>query len=63
MVFAEPDQPFLLHPSQFLRQSRAVHIEIIRQLLAVKGNVEFPASPLDGDGVEVGEDPSPDGFG
>ena len=62
MIFPHAQQPLALHSAQFGRQRAAIHPQIIRQLLAVKGNIKLlpaPAGRLIG---EIGLEPSADGF-
>ena len=63
VVFAERDQPLVLHPSKLPGQGRPVDVQIVGQLLAVERDVELRAACLYGDGVQVGEEPGADGPG
>ena len=48
MGFPHPDQPLPPHPPQLLGEGGALQVQIIGQLLPVKGNVKFPALLLQG---------------
>ena len=37
-------QPLFLHFSQLCGHGAAIHIQIVRQLLAIEGNIKFPAA-------------------
>ena len=63
VVFTERDQPLVLHPPELPGQGRPVDVQIVGQLLAVERDVELRAACLDGDGVQVGEEPGADGPG
>ena len=63
VVLAECDQSFVLHPSELPGQGRPVDAQVVGQLLAVERDVELRAACLDGDGVQVGEEPGADGPG
>ena len=52
--------PFLLHLSKLFGQGTSFKVKVVGQLLTVKGNVEFFCSILQGNGVEIGHDPSAD---
>ena len=45
---------FSLQLAQLIRQSGAVDVQIVRQLLTVEGNVEFGTVLSDRNGVEIG---------
>ena len=62
MIFSAGYQTIFLHFTEFLRQSAALQVQIIRQLLAVKRNIKFPAAPLQRNGVEVSHHPTTDGL-
>ena len=44
VVFLIPDQPVPLHEGQLVAQRAALHVQVVRQLLAVVGYVEFVAA-------------------
>ena len=44
VVFLIPDQPVPLHEGQLIAQRAALHVQVVRQLLAVVGYVEFIAA-------------------
>ena len=44
VVFLIPDQPVPLHEGQLVAQRAALHVQVVRQLLAVVGYVEFIAA-------------------
>ena len=63
VVFVEVDETFGAHFTELVGEGTAVEVEIVGQLLAVEGDVEFRTSFLAGLGLEVGEDPAADVFG
>ena len=62
MILSVFDNAFLLHPGEFLGHVRPFQVQVIRQLLAVKGNIEFRGLLLQGDGIQVGQQPAPAAF-
>ena len=44
VVFLIADQPVPLHEGQLVAQRAALHVQVVRQLLAVLGDVEFIAA-------------------
>ena len=60
MTFSCNYDSFLLHLSKLFGQGTAFKVKVVGQLLTVKGNVEFFCSILQGNGVEIGHDPSAD---
>ena len=56
-------KPLPAHFAQFIGQGAAVHIQVVGQLLAAEGDVEFQPALLGRLEGEIGEKPAPDGFG
>ena len=52
-----------MHFAQLVGQRAPVHIEVVGQLLAVKGDGEAVASAADGLVGQIGRQPPSDGFG
>jgi hypothetical protein len=46
MIFSCGQQPVLLHFTDFLGKSSTLYMQIVGQLLPVKGNIEFVRSGL-----------------
>ncbi len=63
MAAVYPQQAVSLHLAQFMGHGAAVHIEIIRQMLAVKRNLKIIPSVLCRLKREIGQQAAPDGFG
>ena len=63
MIAIHPQQAFLLHFPQFIRQCTPIHAQIVRQLLAAKWDLKITASMLGGLKGKIGQQPSSDGFG
>ena len=60
MTFSSAKDSFFLHPSKFFGQGTAFKVQVICKLLAIKGDIEFLCSFLQGYGIEIGHDPSTD---
>ena len=60
MLLTDSDNAIPLHFSQFFGQCASLDIQVIRQLLAVKGNIEFAAVLLQGNRIEIRKHPAPD---
>ena len=54
MTALEGNQAISLHPAQLSGQRAAIHIQIIRQLLSVIGNIKLETARLLGTLGEVG---------
>ena len=62
MVFLIPDKPVPLHEGQLIAQRAALHVQVVRQLLAVVGDVEFVAAGALDALREIGKQPLADGL-
>ena len=62
MTFSSAKDSFFLHLSKFFGQGTAFKVQVICKLLAIKGDIEFLCSFLQGCGIEIGHDPSSDSF-
>lgn len=47
VIFPEGEKPLLLQPAKLFAQSAPVYAQIVRKLLAVKGDLERETSPAD----------------
>ena len=56
MTLLKVNQTIFFHLRQFLGHIRPFQIQIIRQLLAVKGNIKLPAVLLKGDRTQICQD-------
>ena len=63
VVFLIPDQPVPLHEGQLVAQRAALHVPLVRQLLAVVWYVEFVAAGALDALREIGQQPLADGLG
>jgi len=63
MIAVYSDDPIPLHLAQLVGHGAAVHAKVIRQLLAVEGDIERPAAVLGCLKGQVAEQPTPDALG
>ena len=63
VVFAGLQQSLVPHAAQLFGEGAAVHTQVIRQLLPVKGDEKGAAALLQGLGGKVRDKPAPDGLG
>ena len=56
MILICLDQSFITHAAEFFGHGAAIQVQVVCELLTVKGNVKLPALFLQGDAVQVSHD-------